>query len=78
MTSDPHPTPDPRPRPAVVAFPTAGRRVEHAYRELDKALNGSDEEKKALGSPRVLPRPWDPPTCVDPALRALSGGWLRP
>ena len=77
MTSDPHPTPDPRPRPAVVAFPTAGRRVEHAYRELDKALNGSDEEKKALGSPRVLPRPWDPPTCVDPALRAGVWDWLE-
>jgi type IV secretion system protein VirD4 len=32
-------------------FPSPGRRVEHAYRELDVALYGSDEDKKALGAP---------------------------
>jgi hypothetical protein len=50
--------------------------VEQAYRELDIALYGSDEEKKALGSPRALARPWDPPTCVDPDLRADLWRWL--
>lgn len=75
-------TPQPRPHPAVrpcalaQGFPTAGRRVEHAYRELDKALDGSDAEKKALGNPRVLARPWDPPSCVDPDLRTELWHWL--
>jgi hypothetical protein len=50
--------------------------VEQAYRELDIALYGSDEEKKALGSPRALARPWDPPTCIDPDLRADLWRWL--
>ena len=42
------------PRPLTQRFPHPGRRVEQAYRELDIALYGSDEEKKALGSPRAL------------------------
>ena len=63
-------------RMLVEPFPSPGRRVEHAYRELDVALYGSDEEKKALGSPRLLARPWDPPTCVDPQLRADLWHWL--
>ncbi len=41
------------PRPLTQRFPHPGRRVEQAYRELDIALYGSDEEKKALGSPRA-------------------------
>lgn len=64
-------------RPLILPFPTPGRRVEQAYRELDLALHGSDAEKKALGSPRVLPRPWDPATCVDPDLRAQVWAWLE-
>jgi type IV secretion system protein VirD4 len=57
------------PRPLTQRFPHPGRRVEQAYRELDIALYGSDEEKKALGSPRALARPGTPqpastPTCV--------------
>ena len=60
----------------IEAFPAPGRLVEHAYRELDVAMYGSAEEKKLLGSPRVLPRPWDPPTCADPELRAEIWVWL--
>ena len=33
-------------------------------------------DRKALGSPRALARPWDPPTCVDPGLRAELWAWL--
>ncbi len=76
MTEGPQPTPTLRARAALEAFPTAGRRVEHAYRELDIALHGSDEEKKALGSPRRLARPWDLSACVDPQLRAELWDWL--
>ena len=76
MTTHPQPNPAARPRALAEGFPIPGRRVEHAFRELDKALYGSDEEKKALGSPRLLARPWDPPTCVDPKLRSELWQWL--
>jgi hypothetical protein len=76
VTGRPQPTANPGPRALVQGFPFPGRRVEHAYRELDKALYGSEEEKKALGSPRLLARPWDPPSCVDPDLRAELWHWL--
>ena len=76
MTGQQQPTTTVRPRPVVEGFPRAGRRVEHAYRELDKALYGSDDEKRMLGSPRLLARPWDPPTCMDPELRADLWDWL--
>ena len=66
-----------QPRPLVMRFPAAGRRVEQAYRELDTALYGTEEEKKVLGSPRALARPWDPPTCADPDLRAEVWQWLE-
>jgi hypothetical protein len=70
------PTAEPKPRMLAEPFPSPGRRVEYAYRELDVALYGGDEDKKALGSPRLLARPWDPPTCADPELRADLWGWL--
>ena len=76
MTERPQKEPAPVPRPVVRGFPAPGRQVEHAYRELDIALYGSDEQKKALGSPRLLARPWDPPSCVDPDLRAELWDWL--
>ncbi|MGV1009943.1 MAG: hypothetical protein ACOYBY_15235 [Dermatophilaceae bacterium] len=63
-------------RAMIQGFPAPGRRVEHAYRELDIALYGTTDEKKVLGSPRVLPRPWDPPTCLDPELREQLWEWL--
>ena len=69
-------SPDRIPGPMAAPFPHPGRQLEQAYRELDIAMYGSDEEKKALGSPRTLARPWDPPTCVDPDLRADLWRWL--
>lgn len=77
MTGHPHHDQPPQPRPLIEAFPTPGRRVEQAYRELDIAMHGSTEETMLLGSPRVLPRPWDPPTCADPQLRAEIWAWLE-
>ena len=76
MTGQTHPTSEAKPRTLAQPFPSPGRRVEHAYRELDVALYGGDEDKKALGAPRLLARPWDPPTCADPDLRAEVWAWL--
>ena len=76
MTGRTQPASEAKPRTLAQPFPSPGRRVEHAYRELDVALYGSDEDKKALGATRLLARPWDPPTCVDPDLRADLWDWL--
>ena len=59
----------------TLPFPEPGRLVESAYRALDKAENGTAEEKhahKVLGPPE---RPWDPPSCA-PALRGQVWEWL--
>ena len=62
----------------IGAFPRAGRRVEHAYAELDLAAGGgTQQQQSALGDPRLLARPWDPATCVDPLLRAEIWQWLE-
>jgi len=62
----------------IDAFPRAGRRVEHAYAELELAAGaGTRQEQDALGDPRLLARPWDPATCVDPQLRAEIWQWLE-
>ena len=60
----------------IAAFPRAGRRVEHAYTELDLAANGTPQQRTALGDPRLLARPWDPASCADPQLRAEVWRWL--
>jgi hypothetical protein len=44
-----------KPRPLTQPFPSPGRRVEQAYRELDVALYGSDEEKKAWAARAACP-----------------------
>ena len=74
MTSEP--TPGAQPRPMALPFPTPGRLVRHAYRELSLAANGTPEEIKALGDTRRLPRPWDPPSCTHPDLRLELWVWL--
>jgi hypothetical protein len=47
-----------------------------AYRELDLAANGTQEQIHVLGDPRHLPRPWDPATCRAPLLREEVWTWL--
>jgi hypothetical protein len=61
----------------VVPFPRSGRLVEHAYRELHLAATGTEEQVKALGDLRLLPRPWDPATCLHPELHAQVWQWLE-
>ena len=65
------------PRPMVLPFPMPGRLLALAYRELDMAANGSDEQRKALGDASRLPRPWVPASCTTPALRAELWTWLE-
>lgn len=65
------------PRPLVLPFPAPGESVRHAYRELHIALNGTDEQKQALGNLSQLPRPWDPATCLAPGLRHGLWRWLE-
>ena len=62
----------------IDAFPHAGRRVEHAYAELELAAGaGTRQQQDVLGDPRLLARPWDPASCVDPQLRAEIWQWLE-
>ena len=70
------------PVPMVGAFPTPGEEVRLAYRELHIAVNGSEEQKKALGNHALLPRPCDratPHTTTQHhssgLLRAAAAAW---
>ena len=53
-----------------------GRLLTQAYRELDQAANGTKEQRAALGDLSGLPRPWEPASCTDLALRAELWAWL--
>ena len=57
------------------AFPVPGPLVRLAYSELALAQYGTPDQKRALGKPSGLPRPWDPPSCP-PALRTAVWTWL--
>ena len=56
-------------------FPLPGLLVQGAYRELQIAQYGSDEERAALGRIEKLDRPWQPFTCK-PAVRQQLWQWL--
>ena len=56
-----HPGTAPVPQPMARPFPTPMPMVERAYTELWIVANGTEQQAKALGDPRLLPRPWDPP-----------------
>ena len=45
------------PSPMVFPFPVPGEQVRLAYRELHIAINGTEDQKKALGNHTQLPRP---------------------
>jgi hypothetical protein len=60
----------------VRPFPEPGHLVRLAYRELNIATDGTPEQVRALGDLSLLPRPWDPPTCRTPQLRAEVWRWL--
>ncbi|MDN5899215.1 MAG: hypothetical protein L0H74_04030 [Brachybacterium sp.] len=60
----------------VSPFPIPGGRVQHAYREMHLAANGTAEQQQALGNHELLPHPWEPATCLDPELRHQLWLWL--
>ena len=60
----------------VTPFPQPGRRLEQAYRELALAMEGTKEQKKALGNLSLLPRPWDPDSLTRAPLRRELWDWL--
>lgn len=63
--------------PLVLPFPMpSGNELKKAYTDLYLAVNGKEEDKKRIGNPNKLPRPWDPPTCTKPALRRELWDWL--
>ncbi|HET7477103.1 MAG TPA: hypothetical protein VFJ97_13910 [Dermatophilaceae bacterium] len=75
---DPNTTDRRGPDQAMVnQFPMPGRRLEQAYRELAIVLDGTDEQKQALGDPWLLPRPWDPDTLTHAPLRRELWDWLE-
>jgi len=47
----------------VARFPPAPDHVVIALSDLDRALNGSAEQKADAGDLRALQRPWEPDTC---------------
>lgn len=73
-------------RGLVVEFPTPGPAVQRAYHQLWVAGLDANQlkdqpgllaEQQQLGDPALLPRPWDPPTCVDRNLRWQLWWWLE-
>jgi hypothetical protein len=60
----------------VCPFPKPGPRMQLAYRELDLAANGNDDQRRALHPVNELPRPWSPASCKTPSLRLELWGWL--
>ena len=61
----------------VWPFPMPGRLLTLAYRELDLAAEGTEEQQGALGPASELPRPWDPGTCSNQKLRRELWAWLE-
>nr|NLI50602.1 hypothetical protein [Propionibacterium sp.] len=57
-------------------FPTPGPLLGTAYRDLYLAAEGDDNQKALIGDHSLLPKPWDPPTCHNPQLRAELWTWL--
>lgn len=61
----------------VQAFPVPGLLVRLAYRDLHIAVNGTEEQKKQVGNPALLPRPWEPASCLEGELRQQVWQWLE-
>lgn len=63
--------------PLVLPFPPPDSvELKKAYRDLYLSANGTEADKKRIGNPANLPRPWDPASCTNPALRRELWAWL--
>jgi hypothetical protein len=64
--------------PLVLPFPAPdGVELKKAYRNLYLSANGTEADKKRIGNPANLPRPWDPASCINPRLRRELWTWLE-
>ncbi len=63
-------------QPMILPFPATGPLIDLAYRELHLAVNGTPQERREIGDPSQLPRPWEPATCRTPELRQQLWQWL--
>jgi hypothetical protein len=61
----------------IQPFPVPGRLVQLAYRKLELASNGAQDQLLTLRDLRDLPRPWDPASCETPQLRKEVWSWLE-
>ena len=61
----------------IEAFPMPGDLVEGAYDDLDFKRTYAEDVQRADKGSRLLPRPWDPPSCVLPELREQVWDWLE-
>ena len=76
MYQDSQPEAEAEAPPMVLPFPAPGPLVHQAYNDLDLAASLTPEQQQALGDTQQLPRPWDPASCTDPALRRELWDWL--
>ena len=65
------------PNESVTAFPEPGELVLLAYRDLEVAATGDQEQVRLLGAVDALPRPWNPASCANPRLQEELGEWLN-
>ncbi len=61
------------PQPMVRPFPLPGKQLTYVYEELDMAATAA---RGPAPRPDALYRPWDPPSCTDPVVRAELWTWL--
>ena len=57
----------------IRVFPEGGSLIRLAYRELNIAANGTKEQIKAIGDPRLLPGPGTRPPAAMPSLATGLG-----
>lgn len=57
-------------------FPAPGPLLDFAFFQIHVAATGSPAERRAVGDPETLPRPWRPETCTNPRLRRALWDWL--
>ena len=65
------------PDESVTAFPEPGELLLLAYRDLEVAATGDQEQVRLLGAVGALPRPWNPASCAKPRLQEELSEWLE-
>ena len=71
------PGPAAHPKPMIVPVPQPGQLGPAGLPRAPHRGQRHREEQKALGNHALLPRPWEPATCLDPELRHELWEWLE-